>query len=121
MIFWSCKVESDNDRLKGEVLPKREELVETERRLSEKTNDLREVRKNSILFNFKWITKEMYCKSFDLLFYFCLLIFTGSRMLWNKQLISTPWTVPTTTLKVIKIDYSEFELIFISYIKWNNY
>ena len=38
-------MESDNDRLKGEVLPKREELVESERRLSEKTNDLREVRK----------------------------------------------------------------------------
>ena len=46
-------MESDNDRLKGEVLPKRQELVETERRLSEKTNDLREVRKNGILFNFK--------------------------------------------------------------------
>ena len=45
MIIWSCKVESDNDVLKGEVLPKREELVESERRLSEKTNDLREVRK----------------------------------------------------------------------------
>lgn len=38
-------MESDNDRLKGEVLPKREELVESERRLGEKTNDLREVRK----------------------------------------------------------------------------
>lgn len=49
MIFWSCKVESDNDRLKGEVLPKREELLETERRLSEKTNALREVKTN-ILF-----------------------------------------------------------------------
>jgi len=36
------QVESYNDRLKGEVLPKREELVETERRLSEKTNALRE-------------------------------------------------------------------------------
>jgi len=42
-------VESDNDRLKGEVLPKREELLETERRLSEKTNALREVKTN-ILF-----------------------------------------------------------------------
>ena len=42
-------MESDNDRLKGEVLPKREELLETERRLSEKTNALREVKTN-ILF-----------------------------------------------------------------------
>ncbi|KAJ7385247.1 leucine zipper domain binding [Desmophyllum pertusum] len=36
------QVESENDRLKGEVLPKREKLVESERRLSEKMNDLRE-------------------------------------------------------------------------------
>ncbi|KAL9988107.1 hypothetical protein ACROYT_G002512 [Oculina patagonica] len=36
------QVEKDNERLKGEVLPKREKLVESERRLSEKTTDLRE-------------------------------------------------------------------------------
>lgn len=41
--LWSCKVEIDNDRLKGEVLPKRGNLVKSERRLSEKTNDLKEV------------------------------------------------------------------------------
>ena len=42
-LFWSSEVESDNDKLKEEVLPKREKLVESERRLSEKTNDLNEV------------------------------------------------------------------------------
>ena len=52
-------MESDNDRLKGEVLPKREKLVESERRLSEKTNDLKEVKKTLISFYFKWISKEM--------------------------------------------------------------
>lgn len=36
-------MEIDNDRLKGEVLPKRGNLVKSERRLSEKTNDLKEV------------------------------------------------------------------------------
>jgi len=36
------QLESDNDKLKGEVLPKREKLLETERQLSEKTKDLKE-------------------------------------------------------------------------------
>ena len=64
-------MESDNDRLKGEVLPKREELVESERRLSEKTHDLREVRK-PILFLFQ-MDQE---RDVSLLIY-CLFVFNN--------------------------------------------
>ncbi|CAH3022971.1 unnamed protein product, partial [Porites evermanni] len=39
------ELESNNEKLNGEVLPKREKLIETEKQLNEKTKDLREAAK----------------------------------------------------------------------------
>lgn len=107
-LFWSSKVESDNDKLKEEVLPKREKLVESESRLSEKTNDLNEV--NITIIPLFISSRSGRCYFVDWLFVFLELVFTGSRILWSKQLNSTPWSV-FTALIVMKRDYRELHLM----------